>query len=118
MVREWSSPEGALAASVHGLMDAVSGLFESLGSPVAGSSLRARVEHLERQMLKSALVRHGGNKSRVAAELGLSRLGLRKKLKRYGIDAFPSARSGGRRARANGRASLARGSASRGGRPT
>jgi two-component system response regulator HupR/HoxA len=96
-------------------MDAVSGLFESLGPVVTGSSLRARVEHLERQVLKAALVRHGGNKSRVAAELGLSRLGLRKKLKRYGID--PPNGSRARRAQTNVRAP-ARGSASHAGRPT
>jgi two-component system response regulator HupR/HoxA len=52
--------------------------------------LRSQVEDLERRMLRAALVRHGWNKTRAAAELGLSRLGLRKKLERYGMDAEQS----------------------------
>ena len=38
-------------------------------------------------MLRGTLQRLGWNKSRAAQELGLSRLGLRKKLERYGLDA-------------------------------
>ncbi|MFV1959066.1 MAG: sigma 54-interacting transcriptional regulator [Planctomycetota bacterium] len=49
--------------------------------------LKALVEDLERRVLRASLLRHGWNKSRAAAELGLSRLGLRKKLERYGLDA-------------------------------
>ncbi len=49
--------------------------------------LRPMVEDLERRMIRAALLRHGWNKSRAAVELGLSRLGLRKKLERYGMDA-------------------------------
>jgi two-component system response regulator HupR/HoxA len=45
------------------------------------------VEDIERRLLRSALQRHSWNKSRAAQELGLSRLGLRKKLERYGLDA-------------------------------
>ena len=52
--------------------------------PVRG--LKPLVEDLERRLLRAALVRHGWNKSRAATELGLSRLGLRKKLERYGMD--------------------------------
>ncbi len=48
--------------------------------------LKAMVEDLERRVLRATLTRHGWNKSRSAAELGLSRLGLRKKLERYGLD--------------------------------
>jgi two-component system, NtrC family, response regulator HupR/HoxA len=48
--------------------------------------LRPLVEDLERRILRAALLRHGWNKSRAAEELGLSRLGLRKKLERYGLD--------------------------------
>jgi transcriptional regulator with GAF, ATPase, and Fis domain len=54
--------------------------------------LRVLVEDLERRVLRSALQRHGWNKSRAANELGLSRLGLRKKLERYGLDAEQPAR--------------------------
>ena len=48
--------------------------------------LKAMVEDLERRVVRAALLRHGWNKSRASAELGLSRLGLRKKLERYGLD--------------------------------
>ncbi|MDF1700491.1 MAG: sigma 54-interacting transcriptional regulator [Planctomycetota bacterium] len=53
---------------------------------VEEGGLKAMVEDLERRVIRSALLRHGWNKSRTAAELGLSRLGLRKKLERYGLD--------------------------------
>ncbi|WP_184257133.1 sigma-54-dependent transcriptional regulator [Rhodopseudomonas rhenobacensis] len=49
------------------------------------ATLKHRVEALERSMIVDALERHGGNISRVAAELGLSRVGLRNKLARYDI---------------------------------
>jgi transcriptional regulator with GAF, ATPase, and Fis domain len=54
-------------------------------SPPQGG-LKAMVEDLERRVVRAALMRHGWNKSRAAVELGLSRLGLRKKLERYGLD--------------------------------
>jgi DNA-binding protein Fis len=38
------------------------------------------------------LAREGGNISRTARALGLSRLGLRKKLRRYKLDARPPRR--------------------------
>jgi serine/threonine-protein kinase PknK len=48
----------------------------------AGLDLRRAVEDLERQMVHRALREHGGNQSRAAKALGLSRFGLQKKLKR------------------------------------
>ncbi len=54
---------------------------------LASRDLRSLVEDLERRVLRAALQRHDWNKTRAAAELGLSRLGLRKKLERYGLDA-------------------------------
>ncbi|MDJ0974830.1 MAG: sigma 54-interacting transcriptional regulator [Planctomycetota bacterium] len=53
---------------------------------VPQGGLKMMVEDLERRVLRATLLRHGWNKSRSAAELGLSRLGLRKKLERYGLD--------------------------------
>ncbi len=47
--------------------------------------LKELVENLERRLLVDTLHRVGGNKTRAAAMLGLSRLGLRKKIDRYGI---------------------------------
>ena len=46
---------------------------------------------MEMRILRETLTRHRWNKSRAAAELGLSRVGLRAKLDRYGI--APPARS-------------------------
>jgi len=49
-------------------------------------SLKHRVEQLEARILKETLVRHRWNKTRAAEELGLSRVGLRNKLERYGLE--------------------------------
>lgn len=48
-------------------------------------SLKDRVELIEMRILRETLTRLRWNKSRAAAELGLSRVGLRAKLERYGI---------------------------------
>jgi two-component system response regulator HupR/HoxA len=57
----------------------------------ADGTLKDRVELMEMRILRETLTRHRWNKSRAAAELGLSRVGLRAKLDRYGI--APPARS-------------------------
>ena len=49
-------------------------------------TLKDRVEQLEAQILKETLVRLRWNKTRAAEELGLSRVGLRGKLERYGLE--------------------------------
>ncbi|WP_300318287.1 sigma-54 dependent transcriptional regulator [Accumulibacter sp.] len=48
--------------------------------------LKERLEALEARVLKETLIRHRWNKSRAASELGLSRVGLRHKLLRYGLE--------------------------------
>ncbi|MBK5934750.1 two-component system response regulator HupR/HoxA [Rhodovulum imhoffii] len=53
----------------------------------AEGTLKDRVELMEMRILRETLTRHRWNKSRAAAELGLSRVGLRAKLDRYGIAA-------------------------------
>ena len=50
-----------------------------------GSTLKECVERLEVALVRAALERHRGNHTRAADELGLSRVGLSNKLKRYGI---------------------------------
>ena len=47
--------------------------------------LRPQVEALERSLVEEALRRTGGNQTAAARLLGLSRFGLQKKLRRYGI---------------------------------
>jgi two-component system response regulator HupR/HoxA len=48
--------------------------------------LKELVEGLEKRVIEEILQQSGGNKTRAAASLGLSRLGLRKKIDRYGIE--------------------------------
>ncbi len=49
-------------------------------------SLKQRVESLEARILKETLIRHRWNKTQAAQELGLSRVGLRNKMERYGLE--------------------------------
>jgi Nif-specific regulatory protein len=48
-------------------------------------TLKEMVVALEKSVLTQALEKHGGNRTRVAGELGLSRYGLMKKMQRYGF---------------------------------
>ena len=48
--------------------------------------LKERMDQLEMHVLKEAMSRHRWNKSRAARELGLSRVGLRAKLVRHGLE--------------------------------
>lgn len=56
----------------------------------ADGTLKDRVELIEMRILRETLTRHRWNKSRAAAELGLSRVGLRAKLERYGVTESPA----------------------------
>ncbi len=51
-----------------------------------GGTLKDRVESLEKHVVADALARHRWNQSRAADELGLSRVGLANKIRRYGLD--------------------------------
>ncbi len=48
-------------------------------------TMAQQVAHSEREILEQALAAHGHNRTRTAAALGLSRVGLYKKLKRLGL---------------------------------
>ncbi len=61
-----------------------SGLAEALEQTTGG--LRGRVDALEISLLVEALERNRGNLSKTARELGLSRLGLAKKMQRLGVE--------------------------------
>jgi two-component system response regulator HupR/HoxA len=52
----------------------------------ATGTLQERLDALEAMVLREALLRHRWNKTRVAAELGLSRVGLRAKMQRFGLE--------------------------------
>ena len=61
---------------------------ESTLDALAGldGTLKERIESLEASIVRECLIRHRWNKSRAAKELGLSRVGLRSKLERYGLE--------------------------------
>ncbi len=59
---------------------------QSNGFALLGGSLKDEVERLEAKLVGEALRRHRWNQSKVAATLGLSRVGLANKIKRYGLD--------------------------------
>lgn len=58
-------------------------------TPAVRGTLRERVERLEIELIREALERLGGNRTQAAEELGLSRLGLRKKMRRLGLEEDP-----------------------------
>jgi len=47
--------------------------------------LRHHLERVEAQLIRDAMERHNGNKTRVADELGVTRVGLRMKLAKLGL---------------------------------
>jgi transcriptional regulator with PAS, ATPase and Fis domain len=76
-----ADPAGPVTA--HHLTSAAG---DALGSPGArGGSLRERVERLEYDVIREALEQSGGNRSQAARELGLTRQGLRYKMRRLGM---------------------------------
>ena len=58
---------------------------DALSFAPEGASLKEMVESLERQAVAASLQRNHWNQSRAAEELGLSRVGLANKIKRYGL---------------------------------
>jgi two-component system response regulator HupR/HoxA len=54
-------------------------------APEVLGDLRAAVARFERRSIEAALTRNGGNKSRAAKELGISRFALQRKLDKYGV---------------------------------
>ncbi|MEZ5934075.1 MAG: sigma-54 dependent transcriptional regulator [Alphaproteobacteria bacterium] len=56
------------------------------GFRLEGGTLKEEVERLETRIVADALRQYRWNQSKVASELGLSRVGLANKIKRYGLD--------------------------------
>jgi transcriptional regulator with PAS, ATPase and Fis domain len=54
------------------------------GSEPTGD-IRAAVADLEKRSIEAALSSAGGNKSKAASELGISRFALQRKLEKYGL---------------------------------
>ncbi len=68
-----------------------------------GRDLRSLVAELETHVLRAVLEREGGNITRAAEALGLSRLGLRNKMQRYGMSRDAAAAGAARRAQVHRR---------------
>jgi len=64
------------------------------GAVAEGSGLHAETRALEERRLREALHRTHGNKTQAARALGLSRQGLLKKLRRYGLSAREETEAG------------------------
>jgi transcriptional regulator with PAS, ATPase and Fis domain len=80
--------ERAIALTAADRMPSVSELppeIRRIPRLLAIGTLRERLFEVERQAISDALERHGGNRSRAARDLGLSRVGLRQKMRRLGI---------------------------------
>jgi len=83
---------GALERAVHSLSpqgwvtrDSLGERFRPGGPALVcdrGVDLRGRTRALEAELIRTALLTHGGNKARAARELGLTRQGLWKKIRR------------------------------------
>ncbi len=93
IIKETLSPQ--LQAAYHAKHNNLSQLSSQLNtnlraeqesdSFLQGLTLKERVELLEQALIQEALDKYQWNKSKAAAELGLSRVGLSNKLARYGI---------------------------------
>lgn len=60
------------------------------GPANAGSTLKEMVERLEGQLVGRVLEKHSWNQSKAARELGLSRVGLANKIRRYALSDDPT----------------------------
>lgn len=77
-----ASDDGAIPLEM--LSERIRSVEEAESSPKTGT-LREGIADVERQMIAAAFVEFGGNKSRMASHLSISRWTLQKKLKQYGI---------------------------------
>ncbi|RZS57891.1 sigma-54-dependent transcriptional regulator [Sphaerotilus mobilis] len=76
------------AAVLHGQAGPSNGGRDN-GLPANGT-LQERLDAIEARLLREALLRQRWNKTRVADELGLSRVGLRAKMQRFGLGDKPA----------------------------
>jgi two-component system nitrogen regulation response regulator NtrX len=59
---------------------------DAAGNPYAGLALKDARDALERDLIQAALVRHGGNVTRAALDLGLERTHLHKRIRAMGLE--------------------------------
>ncbi len=87
LCRSGDSPDALLA----GILDehiAIQREYEQESGPPSGSITipEGSMRDMEQNILKEMLVRHGGNRKRLAKELGISRVTVWKKLKELGLE--------------------------------
>ncbi|WP_298828616.1 sigma-54 dependent transcriptional regulator [uncultured Piscinibacter sp.] len=70
---------------LHGQAGAHAERLNGQALPATGT-LAERLDSIEAMVLRETLLRHRWNKTRAAQELGLSRVGLRAKLQRFGLE--------------------------------
>jgi len=58
----------------------------ALGAEVFGESLPDKLDRIEREMITSALAKCSGSRTQAAAELGISRFSLLRRMQRHGLD--------------------------------
>jgi len=77
----------AAAFSSRVLQGRASGSADDLTAAIPKSgTLGERLDVIEAMLLRETLLRHRWNKTRASQELGLSRVGLRAKMQRFGLD--------------------------------
>jgi len=76
--------QSATALARHGVVGVATSAF-------GGGTLAQRLDAVEAMILRETLLRLNWNRTRAAAELGLSRFGLANKIKRLGLDAHKEA---------------------------
>lgn len=77
----------AQIAQLHRTSEPADGLLTELTLPEEGISLIDTVEGIERRLIKEALIKTNGNKTRAADLLGVTRKIMRYKTEKYGLDA-------------------------------
>ena len=92
-VRELENEIARIAATHRGepevtarqLSSRIQGVADAMSDDPGAETLRATMGRLEAWVLRRALERHGGRRVATARSLGITREGLYKKLKRYGL---------------------------------
>ena len=78
-------PEDLPADITRGVMNSLSGTQVAGANPYVGLRLRDARDAMERDVIQAALNRHNGNVSRAAAELGMERTALHKRISALGL---------------------------------
>jgi DNA-binding NtrC family response regulator len=89
-VRELENEVERAVALAYGDIITVADLSETvLQHRESNGRERSLLKNAEKELIERALIESGGNKTKAAERLGMSREGLRKKLKRLGIGGTP-----------------------------